>query len=137
MEANHRMPPDRTTTAGPQSPEAVLERFAAHFATLDAEAQALLFHEQAAFFGSSHSGLLRGPSGARQYFGTAWAQAAPGIMTCEIGSLQRPSADVALVAAVCRLVRPTKTTTLRLSGALTRDGTGWRFAELHVSAEPH
>lgn len=123
-------------TAGPESPEALLKCFAANFATLDAEAQAMLFHEQAAFFGSSRSGLLRGPAGARDYFGTAWAQAAPGIMTCEIGSLQRPSPDVVLVAAVCRLVRPARTTTLRLSGALTRDGTGWRFAELHVSAEP-
>ncbi|WP_431267848.1 nuclear transport factor 2 family protein [Dankookia sp. P2] len=120
----------------PASAEALLDRFAANSATLDVAAQAALFAPDAAFFGSSVPGLLRGPEGARGYFAEAWAKASPGTMTCEVQSWRQPSPDLVLVSAWCRLVRPERTAQLRLSGAAQRGPDGWRFAELHVSAAP-
>ncbi len=54
--------------AGPESPQAALDRFAANFSTLDVGAMVALFRPDAAFFGSTVPGLLRGQDGARTYF---------------------------------------------------------------------
>lgn len=121
--------------AGLPSPQAVLARFAENFQTQDAIAQAALFRPDATFLGSTVPGMLRGPEGALGYFRTAWANAAPGRMTCE-PVFQQPAPDVVLFSALCRLVRPERTTVLRANGALQRDAGGWRFADLHVSAAP-
>ena len=122
--------------AAPASPEALLEAFAANFATLDVAAQAALFTPDAAFFGSTVPELLRGPEGANRYFAEAWARASPGTMTCEVQSWRQPSPDLVLLSAWCRLVRPERTSQLRLSGAAMRGADGWRFVELHISAPP-
>ncbi|TCH97983.1 hypothetical protein EJV46_12275 [Roseococcus sp. SYP-B2431] len=121
--------------AGEASPQAVLERFAANFQTRDAAAQAALFRPDATFLGSSVPGLLRGPEGALGYFRAAWADAAPGRMTCD-PVFQQPAPDVVLFSAICRLVRPERTAVLRANGTVMRDAQGWRFADLHVSASP-
>lgn len=121
---------------GQDSPEAVLERFAANFLSQDAAAQAALFRPDAVFIGSSVPGLLQGPEGALDYFRTAWAKAAPGTMTCDPVILRRLTEEIAVFSALCRLVRPERTSTLRASGTLIHDAEGWRFAELHVSATP-
>jgi ketosteroid isomerase-like protein len=121
--------------AGQESPQAVLDRFAANFHTMDAAAQAALFRPDATFLGSSVPGMLRGPEGALGYFRTAWANAAPGTMTCE-PVFQQPAPDVVLFSAICRLVRPERTAVLRANGTVMRDAEGWRFADLHVSATP-
>lgn len=121
--------------AGQESPQAVLDRFAANFLTQDATAQAALFRPDATFIGSSVPGMLRGPEGALGYFRTAWAHAAPGTMTCE-PVFQQPAAEVVLFSAICHLVRPERTAVLRASGTILRDAEGWRFADLHVSATP-
>jgi hypothetical protein len=121
---------------GPESPQAALDRIAANFSTLDVSAMAALFRPDAALFGSTVPGLLRGPEGARTYFEQAWANAARGTMTCDPTASQQPAPDVVLFATVCRLARPERTSTVRVSGAAMRDGEGWRFAELHVSAQP-
>ncbi|MDB5412852.1 MAG: hypothetical protein JWR10_1187 [Rubritepida sp.] len=120
----------------PESPQAVLDRFAANFFTRDAAAQAALFRPDATFFGSSVPRLLRGPEDALGYFQQAWAKAAPGVMTCDAVVFQQPAPDVVLFSAICRLVRPERTTILRASGTVMRDVEGWRFADLHVSAAP-
>ncbi|MBL6454537.1 nuclear transport factor 2 family protein [Belnapia sp. T6] len=120
----------------PESPQAPLDRFAANFSTLDVGAMVALFRPDAAFFGSTVPGLLRGQGGVRTYFEQAWANAARGTMTCDPAIIQHPAPDVALFATVCRLVRPDRTSAVRVSGAALRDGEEWRFAELHVSASP-
>ncbi|WP_424811473.1 nuclear transport factor 2 family protein [Roseococcus sp. YIM B11640] len=120
----------------PSSPQAVIESFAANFLSRDAAKQAALFHEDASFFGSSVPGLLRGPEGALGYFRKAWAEAAPGVMTCEELVLQPIAPDLSLFAATCRLARPGRISVLRASGAIRRADHGWRFASLHVSAAP-
>lgn len=122
-------------SAGQESPLAVLDRFAANFHSMDAAAQAALFRPDATFIGSTVAGMLRGPEGALEYFRTAWANAAPGIMTCE-PVFQQPAADVVLFSAICRLVRPGRTAVLWANGTVMRDAGGWRFADLHVSATP-
>jgi uncharacterized protein (TIGR02246 family) len=122
--------------AGAENPQALLDRFAASFATLDVAAMAALFRPDAVFFGSTVPGLLHGQDGARAYFGKAWASAARGTMTCDPAALQHPAPDVALFATRCRLARPEQVSTVRVSGATIRDGEGWRFAELHVSSPP-
>ena len=73
--------------AGPESPQAALDQFAANFSTLDVGAMAGLFRPDAAFFGSTVPGLLRGQEGARAYFEQAWASAARGTMTCDPAAL--------------------------------------------------
>lgn len=122
------------TTA--DSPEAVLQRFAANFHSQDAAAQAALFRPDAVFLGSSVPEMLHGPEGALGYFRTAWTKAAPGVMTCDPVVLRRVTEEIATFSAICRLVRPERSSMLRASGTLTRDAEGWRFAELHVSAMP-
>jgi len=122
--------------AGEASPQAVLARFSANFTTQDAASQAALFRPDATFIGSTVPGLLRGPEGALGYFQTAWARSAPGTMTCDPVVFQQPAPDVALFSAICRLVRPERTATLRASGTVMRDAEGWRFADLHVSSAP-
>jgi hypothetical protein len=121
--------------AGEASPQAVLDRFAANFATQDTASQAALFRPDATFLGSTVPGMLRGPEGALGYFRTAWASSAPGTMTCE-PVFQQPAPDVVLFSAICRLVRPERTAVLRANGTILRDAEGWRFADLHVSATP-
>jgi len=122
--------------AGQDAPERVLERFAANFSTLDVSAMTALFRPDTAFFGSTVPRLLRGPAGVDEYFQKAWAGAAPGTMTCDIQSIQKPTQDVTLMAAMCQLARPGRTSVVRVSAALTHDVEGWLFSDLHVSAEP-
>jgi hypothetical protein len=122
--------------AGPENPQAALDGFAANFSTLDVGAMVALFRPDAFLFGSTVPGLLRGQDGARAYFEQAWASAARGTMTCDPVPFQQPAPGVALFATVCRLARPERTSTVRVSGTAIRDGEGWRFAELHVSASP-
>ena len=120
----------------PQSPQALLDSFAANFFTMDAAAQAALFRDDATFFGSSVPGMLRGPEGALGYFLGGWAKASPGVMSCELVTFQTPAPDVVLFSAVCRLVRAEGVKILRASGSMMHDPEGWRFADLHVSAAP-
>lgn len=122
--------------AGAPSPAALLERFAAHFASRDVAAQAALFQPEASFFGSSVPGLLRGQEGARAYFQQAWGNAAPATVTCAPASLQQAAPGLVLFATTCQLQRGEQSRGLRLSGAMQQDAEGWRFANLHVSAAP-
>ncbi len=122
--------------AAPESPQAVLDRFAANFHSQDAAAQAALFRPDAVFIGSSVPGLLHGPEGALGYFERAWGKAPPGVMTCDPVVIRHLAPEVAVFSAMCVLVRPERVSTLRASGTVTRDAEGWRFAELHVSATP-
>lgn len=119
-----------------ETPQAVLDRFAGGFSTLDANAMAVLFRPDATFFGSTVPELLRGQDGARAYFERVWANAPKGTVTCDPTAFQYPMPEIALFATTCRLVRPERTFVLRMSGAVMRDGEGWRFAGLHVSAPP-
>ena len=125
-----------THAAEAETPQAVLDRFADGFATLDADAMAILFRPDATFFGSTVPELLRGQNGARTYFERVWSNAPKGAVTCDSTAFQHPTSDLALFATTCRLVRPERTFTLRMSGAVMRGGEGWRFADLHVSAPP-
>jgi len=118
------------------NPQSALDGFAANFSTLDVSAMVALFRPDAVFFGSTVPGLLRGQEGARAYFEQAWATAARGTMTCDPVPFQQPVPGVALFATACRLARPERTSAVRVSGAVLRDGEGWRFAELHVSVSP-
>ncbi len=122
--------------AGPESPQAVLDSFAANFATLDVGAMVALFRPDTTFFGSTVPGMLRGQDGARSYFEPSWANAPRSTMTCDPAAFQQASPEVTLFATVCRLARPERTFTLRVSGAARHDEVGWRFAQLHVSASP-
>lgn len=122
--------------AGQDAPERVLEQFAANFSTLDVSAITALFRPDAVFFGSTVPRFLRGPAGVDEYFQKAWAGAAPGTMTCDIQSIKNPAKDVTLIAAICQLARPGRTSVVRVSAALTHDVEGWLFSDFHVSAEP-
>src|SRR4051812_19594387 len=121
---------------GLDSPQAVLDRFAANFSTLDVGAMAALFRPDAIFFGSTVPGLLRGQEGARAYFEQAWANVTPGTMKCDPAAFQQPAPEVSLFATICQLSRPGRNATARVSGAVLHDGEGWRFAELHISVSP-
>ena len=143
--AQHQ-PAAAQASPGAESPQAVLDRFAAAFATRDVEAVAALFASDATFFGSTFHGSvdappLRGPEGARAYFGRAWSDGVQRVMSCRTDSLREPAPGVALAAAVCRLERSRPDgsvvpSTLRASAALVRGEAGWRFADLHVSVSP-
>lgn len=134
---------DLPPAAGPQ---ALLDRFAACFASRDVAAVAALFTADAVFFGSSFHGAadappLRSPEGARAYFGRAWADGVPRLMQCRTEVLREPVPGLVLAAAVCRIERrqPDGSVVagdLRLSAALAGDAAGWRFAQLHVSVAP-
>jgi ketosteroid isomerase-like protein len=132
---------------GAESPRAVLDRFAATFASRDADAAAALSAPDATFFGSTfhgaaEAGPLRGPEGARAYFARVFAPGGPRLaMACREEAMREPAPGLALAAAVCRVdvAQPDGSTlqrVLRVSAALTRGETGWRFADLHVSASP-
>ena len=125
-----------TQGADAETPQTVLAQFANGFSTLDVASMVKLFRPDATFFGSTVPELLRGQDGARNYFERVWTNAPRGTVTCDPTVFQTPTPDLALFATTCRLVRPEKTFTLRLSGAMLRDREGWRFADLHVSAPP-
>lgn len=77
-----------THAADAETPQAVLDRFAVGFSTLDANPMAVLFRPDATFFGSTVPKLLRGPDGARSYFEGVWANAPEGTVTCDPTALQ-------------------------------------------------
>lgn len=131
--------------SGEESPQVVLDRFAATFATRDVDTVASLFAPDATFFGSSFQGLaepLRGPEGARTYFARAFAPSGPQLgMVCRTEAMREPIPALALAAAICHLdvAQPDGSTarrTLRVSAALARGQAGWRFADMHVSVAP-
>lgn len=131
--------------AGAETPQAVLDRFAATFTTRDVDAVAALFAPDATFFGSSFQGLaepLRGPEGARAYFARPFAPDGPRLgLVCQTEAMRELVPALALAAAICRVdvAQPDGSTvqrTLRVSAALARGQAGWRFADLHVSVAP-
>jgi ketosteroid isomerase-like protein len=122
--------------AAPASPEAVIAQFAANFTPRDVAAQAALFRPDALIFGSTAAPLLRGPDGAREYFGRAWATGTGATVTCEPAAFLRPAPGLVLFATTCRVARGEVVRGLRLSGTLQQDTDGWRFAEFHGSAPP-
>jgi ketosteroid isomerase-like protein len=128
-----------------ESPQAVLDRFAATFTSRDVDAVAALFTPDATFFGSSFQGLaepLRGPDGARAYFVRVFAPGGPRLgLACRTEAMREPAPSLALAASVCRLDvaqadGSAVQRTLRVSATLAHGQAGWRFTDLHVSVSP-
>ena len=122
-------------------PDSALARFEAAYNATDPAAMAALFRPDGTFFGQSEPELQRGTDAVRGYFVRGWPPGTGRSIACRALSMRPLGTDAASFVAACDTtrVRPDgqrEVRVLRLSGVVTRDAGGWRFADVHASTAP-
>ncbi len=122
-------------------PSSALARFEAAYNATDPAAMAALFRADATFFGQSEPELQRGTEAVRGYFVRGWPPGTGRTIACTTLSLRQLGPGAASFVAACDTTRARpdgqrEVRVLRLTGVVTRDAEGWRFADVHASTAP-
>ena len=124
-----------------EGPQSALNRFEAAYNATDPAAMAALFRPDGTFFGQSEPELQRGTDSVRGYFVRGWPPGTGRGISCNLLSMRELAPEAASFVAMCdtRRTRPDgqqEIRGLRLTGVVTRDTDGWRFADVHASTAP-
>lgn len=111
----------------------IMARWAAAFATLDAETLSSLYSQHALFFGSNPK-LYRGRDGVAAYFGGLPRWHAPTVHFADVTTSQA-SPELISVAAVATFVVAAERAPLvvKLTWVIMREDDDWKIVSHHVS----
>ena len=113
----------------------IIEKWSAAFNSLDAEALASLYSENAFFFGSNPA-LYRGKDGVASYFNALPRWTSPTVEFTDVVAASAGSDLINFAATACFVVSPDAPTLfVKITWVIVREDGGWKIVSPHVSSK--